>query len=135
MTTEQTFEDFGRNPYEAEARHLWGDDAVADANTRVRGWSPQDAERARTGYPAVHQGLAALAAAGIAVDDARVQDLIDEHYRVTSVFWTPSRETYLGLAQTFQHDERFNSNIGGRHPALVTYLCEAMTVYAHTRLS
>lgn len=83
----------------------------------------------------MHQDLAALAAAGIAVNSARVEHLIDEHYRVTSVFWTPSRETYLGLAQTFQHDERFNSNIGAGHPALVTYLCKAMAVYAHTRLS
>ncbi len=83
----------------------------------------------------MHQGLAGLLADGVAVDDDRVQQLIDEHYHVTSLFWTPTRQTYLGLAQTYQDDERFARNIGGGNPALVGYLRDAMGVYATTRLS
>jgi hypothetical protein len=133
MTTEQT-NDFQHNPYEAEARQRWGDDAVDGAIGRIGGWSPQDAERAGTGYRSVHQGLAGLLAAGVPVDDDRVQQLIDEHYQVTSLFWTPNRQAYLGLAQTYQDDERFRKNISGNNPALVSYLCEAMAVFARTRL-
>jgi hypothetical protein len=135
MTTEQTFDHYQHNPYEAEARQRWGHDAVDGANARIRGWSPEDAKRARTGYQAVHQGLAGLLTAGIPVDDARVQQLIDDHYQVTSLFWTPTRRTYLGLAQTYQDDERFARSIGGDNPALVGYLRDAMGVYADTRLS
>jgi hypothetical protein len=135
MTTERSIEDFGHNPYQAESRQRWGDAAVDGANARIRGWSPRDAEQARTGYRTVHQGLAGLLAAGIAVDDDRVQQLVHDHHRVTSLFWTPTRQTYLGLAQTYQHDERFALNIGDGDPVLVTYLCDAMTVYAQARLS
>ena len=135
MTTEQTFDHYQHNPYEAEARQRWGDDAVDGANARIRGWSPEDAKRARTGYQAVHQDLAGLLTAGVPVDDDRVQQLINEHYRVTSLFWTPTRQTYLGLAQTYQDDERFARNIAGDNPALVGYLGDAMVVYADTRLS
>jgi hypothetical protein len=134
MTTEQTFDGFRHNPYEAEARQRWGDEAVDGATARIGTWSPQDAERARTGYQAVHQGLAGLLAAGVPADDDRVQQLIDDHYRVTSLFWTPTRQTYLGLAQTYQDDERFARSIGGDNPALVGYLCDGMVVYAATRL-
>ena len=135
MTTEQTFDDFQQNPFDAEARQRWGDDAVDGANARIRGWSPQDAERARTGYQAVHQGLAGLLAAGVPVADGRVQQLIDEHYQVTSLFWAPTRQTYLGLAQTYQDDERFARSIGGDNPGLVSYLRDAMNIYANSRLS
>jgi len=135
VTTEQTFDDFQHHPFDAEARQRWGDDAVDGAHARIGDWSPQDAERARTGYRSVHLGLAGLLAAGIAVDDDRVQQLIDEHYHVTSLFWTPTRQAYLGLAQTYQDDERFAHTIGGDNPALVNYLRDAMGVYADTRLS
>jgi hypothetical protein len=135
MTTQQTFDHHQHNPYEAQARQRWGDAAVDGANDRIRGWSPQDAESARTGYQAVHDGLAGLLAAGVPVDDARVQQLIDDHFQVTSLFWTPTRQTYLGLAQTYQDDDRFARSIGGDHPGLVGYLHDAMNVYANTRLS
>jgi len=120
VTTEQTFDDFQHHPFDAEARQRWGDDAVDGAHARIGDWSPQDAERARTGYRSVHLGLAGLLAAGIAVDDDRVQQLIDEHYHVTSLFWTPTRQAYLGLAQTYQDDERFAHTIGGDNPACKT---------------
>jgi len=40
-----------------------------------------------------------------------------------------------GRPQTYQDDERFARNIGGDDPALVSYLCDGMGVYAYTRLS
>ena len=83
----------------------------------------------------MHQGLAGLLAAGVPVDDDRVQQLIDEHHQVTSLFWTPTRQTYLGLAQTYQHDERFASTSATTTRCWSAYLCDAMAVYAHTRLS
>jgi MerR family transcriptional regulator, thiopeptide resistance regulator len=134
MSTEQAFAGFQHNPYESEARQRWGDEAVDGSIARMSSWSPQDAERARTGYQAVHQGLAELLAAGVAADDDRVQQLIEDHYQVTCLFWTPTRQSYLGLAQTYQADERFARNIGGDNLALVSYLCDGMGVYASTRL-
>ena len=135
MTTEKAIDGFEHNPYEVDARLRWGDEAVDGAATRIRGWTPRDAERARTGYRAVHQGLAELLAAGVTATDARVQQVIDDHYRVTALFWTPTRQTYLGLAHTYKDDDRFSRNIGDGNPALVTYLVDAMTCYAQTRLS
>jgi len=135
MAPEKIFEGFEHNPYEAEARQQWGDEAVDGAYRCMGGWSAADAERARTGYVHVHDGLARLLAGGAAVADDRVQQLVDEHYALTCLFWTPTAETYRGLGRTYVDDERFRRTIGGGNDALVRYLRDAMAVYAEQRLS
>ncbi len=129
------FEGFEHNPYEAEARERYGDEAVDESCARMKGWSAADAAKARTGYGRVHEGLAPLLDAGVPADDDRVQELIDLHYEVTSLFWTPDAEAYRGLAQLYVDDERFTTNIGQGNDALVAYLRNAMVTYADARLS
>ena len=135
MAAETLFEGFEHNPYEAEARERWGDEAVDASYERIRGWSPAEAEKAKSGYERVHSGLATLLAAGVPVTDPRVQELVQLHYEVVSLFWTPDAETYRGLGQMYVDDERFRRNIGGGNDALVEYLRDAMGVYADTRLA
>ncbi|MEV7226919.1 MULTISPECIES: MerR family transcriptional regulator [Polymorphospora] len=134
MTPRKVFEGFESNPYEAEARERWGDAAVDAADERMQGWSAADAEKARTGYVRVHEGLAPLKAAGVPVTDDRVQELVRFHHEVTCLFWTPNRDAYRGLGQMYVDDERFRRNIGGGDDALVEYLRDAMFVYADRRL-
>jgi DNA-binding transcriptional MerR regulator len=135
MAAERMFEGFEHNPYEAEARERWGDEAVDASYERMRNWTPADAEKAKSGYERVHSGLAPLLAAGVPVDDPRVQELVQLHYEVVSLFWTPNAEAYRGLGRMYVDDERFRRNIGGGNDELVAYLRDAMAVYADTRLS
>lgn len=132
MTAESMFEGF-ENPYEEEARELYGDEAVDESWRRLRALTGDDAELARTGYAQVHSGLAPLREAGAEVTDPRVQDLIALHHRVTSLFWTPTAEAYRNLGAMYVEDERFQRTIGGE--ALTRYLADAMAVYAAERLS
>lgn len=134
MSPEKVFEGFEHNPYEAEARERWGDEAVDASYERMRGWSEADAEKARTGYTRVHEGLAALKAKGTDVVELSVQELIQLHYEVTCLFWTPARAAYKNLGQMYVDDERFRQNIGSGDDALVEYLRDAMAVYADNRL-
>jgi DNA-binding transcriptional MerR regulator len=135
MTPHNVFEGFEHNPYEAEARERWGDEAVDASYERMRGWSEADAEKARTGQTRVHRGLAVLKAEGADVLDLRVQDLIQLHYEITCLFWTPSKEAYKGLGQLYVDDERFRRNIGGEDDSLAEYLRDAMNAYADNNLS
>ncbi|CAN5626901.1 MerR family transcriptional regulator [soil metagenome] len=135
MVATTMFEGFEHNPYEAEARERWGDEAVDASYERMKGWSASDAAKAQMGYGRVHEGLARSLADGIPVDDDRVQELIDLHYEVTSLFWAPNAEAYRGLGQMYVADERFTRNIGQGNDAVVAYLRDAMLVYAGARLS
>lgn len=99
----------------------------------MKGWSPADADKARTGYSRVHEGLAPLLAAGVPIDDDRVQELVHLHHEVTNLFWTPNAEAYRGLGQMHIDDKRFTADIGQSNDALVAYLRDAMTVYGLRR--
>ena len=132
MTAEQMFDGFEHNPYEAEARERWGDEAVDASQERIRNWTPEQAELARTGFTKVHSGLAALLAEGVPVDDPRVQELIALHHEVICLFWTPSAQAYRNLGRMYVEDERFQQTIGG--DAVTRYMADAMDVYADTRL-
>ena len=132
MAPQEIFEGFGHSPYEEEARQRWGDEAVDAASERMRQWSPDDAELARTGFARVHSGLAPLLAQGVPPDDDRVQELVDLHYRVNSLFWTANADAYRGLGQMYVEDERFHETIGGA--SLAAYLRDAIAVYAERRL-
>jgi len=133
MAPDKVFEGFEHNPYEAEARERWGDEAVDASYARMRGWSEADAEKARTGYTRVHEGLAAFKAEGVDVQEPSVQELIQLHYEIVSLFWTPNKDAYKGLGQMYVDDERFQATIGGAE--LTEYLRDAMNVYADARLS
>ncbi|TDE12621.1 MerR family transcriptional regulator [Jiangella asiatica] len=135
MTAHTMFEGFERNPYEAEARERWGDQAIDDATVRMRGWPKDQAEQARTGFDATRTRIVEFVGAGTPVDDQRVQDVIHGHYQWICLFWTPSREAYKGLADLYVDDDRFRQNIGAGDDALVEYLRDAMKVYADARLS
>jgi len=132
MTPENLFAGFEHDPHEAEARSTWGDEAVDASVGRRRGWSADDAERARTGFDRVHRGLAQLRAGGAAPDDPRVQALIGEHHAVVSLFWTPGAAAYRGLGDLYVQDERFRAGIGQGDDALVEFLRDAMVVHAAT---
>jgi len=130
MSAEQMFSGFGHNPYEAEARERWGDEAVDASYQRIRDLAPEQAELARTGFGKVHSGLAELLAAGVPVTDPRVQELVGLHHEVVSLFWTPSAEAYRNLGRMYLDDERFQATIGGE--AVTRYLADAMEIYAET---
>lgn len=130
MSAEQMFSGFGHNPYEAEARERWGDDAVDASYQRIRDLAPEQAELARTGFGKVHSGLAEFLSAGVPVTDPRVQELVGLHHEVVSLFWTPSAEAYRNLGRMYLDDERFQATIGGE--AVTRYLAEAMEIYAET---
>lgn len=135
MDAERMFAGFEDDPYEAEARQRWGDDVVDESYRRIRSWTPAQAQQAAAGYPRIHAALADLRQQGLPVDDERVQAVVDEHYRLTSMFWDPDADSYRGLGLVYVEDDRFRRNIGGGDDALVEYLRDAMAVYADTRLT
>jgi len=135
MAAEKIFEGFEHNPYEAEARQRWGDEAIDASKARMRAWTEDDVEMARSGYSRVHDGLAPLLRAGTDVSDPRVQELVQLHYEVTSLFWSPNRAAYAGLGRMYADDERFRQNIGDGDDELVEYLRDAMALYAERNLA
>ena len=135
MVAKEMFHGFEHDPYEAEARELHGDEAVDASKARIRGWSEEEAEKAKNGFQRVHEGLVPLQAAGVPTNDVRVQGLVAEHYECVSLFWTPDAAAYRSLGQMYVDDARFRQSIGQGNDAVVEYLRDAMAVYAEAKLS
>ena len=50
-----------------------------------------------------------------------------------SYFWTPNEQQLLGLANTYNDDERFKANFIKIDPNLAAFVREAVTVYVANR--
>jgi len=64
-----------------------------------------------------------------------VQELIRKHYQLTTIFWTPTRDSYIGLSQFYCSHPDFVAFYDGIHPKLLAYLVEAMKVFAENDLN
>lgn len=137
MEPDDMFDGLIEDPYEVEARKLYGDEAIDEAQARTRRLDRKDRETLTSGrgFSEVHQRLAELKKQGLPVDDPQVQDAIERHYELVSWVWTPTAETYAALGQGYVDHDGFRKNIGQGDDSLVTYLAEAMKVYANEKLS
>ena len=135
MAPESMFEGFEHNPYEAEARERWGDAVVDESKDRLRRLSPEQAKQAQEGFWKVGAAVRELRDGGASVDDAQVQEAIGDLHEWLTLFWTPNRESFSGLADMYVNDDRFRKNIGRGDDAFVEYLRDAMKLYAETQLS
>lgn len=135
MNPERMFEGFAANPYEAEARQRWGDEAVDESKEKMKNLSPGEVERLRAGFGDVHSRIEALLEAGTPVEDERVQEAVQAHFEIVSLAWEPSREAYIGLGEMYVTDDRFREVIGRGNDEMVEFLRDAMKVYAENDLA
>ncbi|QGK71145.1 hypothetical protein GIY23_17920 [Allosaccharopolyspora coralli] len=122
------------------------DEAVQDATALVGHLDPDSTERldgsqhptpARLGHDwnRISATIADFCAARVPVDDARVQEVIHDHYRWICHFWTPDRDSYVRLANLYVNQPKFRKRIERKKPAgTATYLKDAMLAYASTHL-
>ena len=134
MAAEELFDGFRRDPYAAEARERWGDQAL-EVQRRAAGWDDGTAAHVREEGEEIHRALADALRAGSPADDPRVQDIVARHHGWVSRFWTPDAAAYAGLGRLYVEDERFTATIDAHEPGLARFLYAAISVYAGTRLA
>jgi DNA-binding transcriptional MerR regulator len=140
VSTEKLFEGFDADKqarYEAELVERYGDEVephIRESRSRMAGWTPEQAERIQREWAGFGPRLVALIDAGAPVDDPRVQEVIGEHYRWVTNFWTPNRESYPGLGQTYADTPDFRAQFDAQHPRLAEFLRDAMAAYAAANL-
>jgi DNA-binding transcriptional MerR regulator len=134
VPTEEMFMGFTDDPYAAEARELYGEQAV-ESQRRAASWDAGTAQAVRGEADGVHRDLATLMAAGAAVGDPAVQEVVARHHAWVSHFWVPGRDAYTGLGRLYVDDQRFTATIDAAAPGLAVFLRDAIAVYARERLA
>jgi DNA-binding transcriptional MerR regulator len=135
MAAKDLYAGFDNSQYEAEARERYGDEEVDRSNAAWERLGPDGRAAFAEESAAVGHGLAALMTAGVEVTDPRVQALVRRHHAQIAVFWTPSKEAYVGLGQMYVDDERFTATYDAFAPGLAPYLRDAMAVFAERTLA
>ncbi|WP_459706636.1 MerR family transcriptional regulator [Actinophytocola sp. KF-1] len=117
-----------------EARERWGAEHVDAANAHVKGKSKEWWQAQGKQWAEQLGALVALIDAGHEPGDTEVLDVLDGHYRWLSGYWTPNRESYTGLGNTYADDPRFRANFDKTDPRLAEFMRAAMAAYAQARL-
>lgn len=102
---------------------------------RVSHWKKANWEQFKNKGEKLNFALVQALKQGLKADSDEVQKLIQEHYDWVNHFWTPTKETYLGLGKTYLDHSDFRSFFNKYHPDLVDYLVAAMSVFAERNLS
>jgi DNA-binding transcriptional MerR regulator len=123
--------------YEREAIERWGEPArnhIDESKRRTKSWKKEDYEKVKHDYDDLHRAFAEAIKKGVPPSDAEVQALVNRHYSVVDRFWTPKRESYIGLGRVYCEHLDYRKLYDGYHPKLAEYLAEAMRIYAEKHL-
>ena len=71
----------------------------------------------------------------LAPSSPEVQALIKKHYEMTTVLWTPTKESYIGLSKLYGSHPDFVTFYDEINPKLLSFLAEAMKFYAEKELA
>ncbi|MET4061507.1 hypothetical protein ABIB35_003080 [Arthrobacter sp. UYP6] len=134
MDAQEMFRGFEENPYEEEARQLWGDAGVDSSQARLAGLSAGEQQDLMQEAHAINTELAGCLQAGLAASDPRVSDAVARHYRWICAGWTPDREAYKGLGTLYVQDGRFTAFYDQEAPGLAAYLAKAIEQWADANL-
>jgi DNA-binding transcriptional MerR regulator len=130
MTSKEKFEgfDFSHNPYEKEARELWGDEAVDEASARLAKMPEVEKKEFADKFSAIFNKLAALR--HLPASSKEAQAAIKEWYEMLNEIGNYSLEAFKNLGQLYVDDQRFTENIDQFGRGLAKFMRDAMSIYA-----
>lgn len=110
-------------------------EVINQCRDKVKHWKKEQWIEHKHEADEMYAELAAAIDQHLAPSSAEVQALIKKHYQMTTVFWTPTRESYIGLSQLYCSHPDFVKFYDDIHPKLLRFLVEAMKIYAEKKLS
>ena len=122
------FDGFDHSQYEAEAEQRWGNtEAFKESARRTKKYGPTEWQQIKDDWAKIYGDLAALMNASVAVTDARVQALVEQHRQhIDRWFYACSKEMHKNLGAMYVADPRFAANLDKTGPGFAQYLSDAI---------
>ena len=98
-------------------------------------WKKQNWEQFKDEGEQINKDLADAMIKDVKPGSEEVQVLIQRHYNWVNHFWTPTKETYSGLAQMYLDHPDFRAFYNKYQPNLVEYIVDAMRIFIDRKLS
>ncbi len=109
-------------------------DEIDDSWRKITKLNSTDKENLHNQCKEIAEDLAVAIKNKCAVDSKEVQSLIKSHYQWVCHYWKPTQETYIGLSNLYQEHNEFNDFYSQYHPKMVSFLSDAMVVFAKNNL-
>lgn len=125
--------------YQAYLKNRIGEDhpSFTQSEKNVKHWTKQEWEDSSKEFGIICEELAKLMKKDFVADSSEVQIVIKKHYDWLKQYWTPNRESYVGLGQgyiEFEWKKTFEP-YDLNHPKLAQFFAEGMRVFAESELS
>jgi DNA-binding transcriptional MerR regulator len=136
LSDEELYAGFTREQaerYPRQARELWGEERVTEAEDKVRKLS-KDAW-ARIGQQGEEATRAMAALIGRSADDDEVQAAIAQHHAWIENFYPAPAEVYHGLGKMYVEHPEFRKFYEDRAEGLAEFMLAAIEVYCERSLS
>jgi DNA-binding transcriptional MerR regulator len=126
------FDGFDHEKYEDEARQRWGNtDAYKVSAQRTKSYTEAEWTRMKDEQAAIYADAFAALSAGAAPDDARALAVAERHrLSIDRWFYPCSPKMHAGLADMWEADERFATNIDKHGAGLTKFLAAAVRASA-----
>lgn len=102
---------------------------------KAKNWKKENWEQYKQEGDGLNKAFVAAINAGLKPSTTEVQNLVRKHYEWIKYFWTPTRESYIGLGQMYLDHPDFRDFYMTYHPKLLEYLVCAMKIFAERELS
>jgi DNA-binding transcriptional MerR regulator len=109
-------------------------DVMNQCNEKTKSWEKGKWLKVKEDGDAIHKELVIAINNHLTPDSPDVQKIIKKHYEFTKQFWTPTRESYIGLSQLYDSHSDFRQFYNNIHPELLGFLMEAMKIFAEHEL-
>ena len=126
--------DLPQNQYGAEAQERWPDN-FAESNDRLSKLNQEEMAELFARGELITKAIAEAFRDGYPPSEKEVQEFIADHYTWICSFWTPNRESYIGLGQMYVADLRFTEHYNNFAEGLAPYMAEAMEIFAKASLN
>lgn len=104
-----------------------------ECNKKIKHWSDKEKNAFIQEGEAITNTLVEAIGDGLSPDDAKVQNLMRQHYQWLERSWTPTKNTYIGLTDLYQTPE-FRVFFDRRHPDALKFIIAAMKIFAEKEL-
>lgn len=125
--------------YQKYLKNRLGDEdtTLAECEQNVKNWTKADWEKSGKEFDSICKELSRLMEKEFTIDSKEVQSIIAKHHKWLEKFWTPKRDSYIGLGRTYMEFEwkKAFEPYDLNHPRLAKFLAEAMEVYANKKFA
>lgn len=140
MSNEELFYGFDSEKQKGYEKYLVdsgkvSQEVIDQSRKNVKHWKKEDWDQFKCDGDKLYKEFVVAIEQNLSASSPEVQKLAKRHYQVIKIFWTPTKESYVGLGQMYLEHPDFQEFYKAYHPKFIEYLVEAMKIFAERELS